>query len=81
MKTSVATPYSDKLMHPFKYTPVISRSYPLMVDVRYVKKGLVKLGVHCVTGKKVAVKIINREKLSESVLLKVRNYLTLPILP
>ncbi|GBM60776.1 hypothetical protein AVEN_233840-1 [Araneus ventricosus] len=32
--------------------------------------GLVKLGVHCVTGKKVAVKIINREKLSESVLLK-----------
>ncbi|GIX81921.1 hypothetical protein CDAR_558971 [Caerostris darwini] len=32
---------------------------------------LVKLGVHCVTGKKVAVKIINREKLSESVLLKV----------
>ncbi|XP_063372352.1 serine/threonine-protein kinase BRSK2 [Cydia amplana] len=33
--------------------------------------GLVKLGVHCVTGKKVAVKIINREKLSESVLMKV----------
>ncbi|RWS29451.1 serine/threonine-protein kinase BRSK2-like isoform X11 [Leptotrombidium deliense] len=34
-------------------------------------KSLVKLGVHCVTGKKVAVKIINREKLSESVLQKV----------
>jgi BR serine/threonine kinase len=34
--------------------------------------GLVKLGVHCVTGKKVAIKIINREKLSESVLQKVR---------
>ncbi|XP_037875227.1 serine/threonine-protein kinase BRSK2 [Bombyx mori] len=33
--------------------------------------GLVKLGVHCVTGKKVAIKIINREKLSESVLTKV----------
>ncbi|XP_075218884.1 BRSK family serine/threonine-protein kinase sugar-free frosting isoform X2 [Lycorma delicatula] len=33
--------------------------------------GLVKLGVHCVSGKKVAIKIINREKLSESVLLKV----------
>ncbi|XP_074593090.1 serine/threonine-protein kinase BRSK2-like [Brevipalpus obovatus] len=33
--------------------------------------GLVKLGVHCVTGKKVAVKIINRDKLSESVLQKV----------
>ncbi|KAF7259017.1 hypothetical protein EG68_04013 [Paragonimus skrjabini miyazakii] len=33
--------------------------------------GLVKMGVHCVTGKKVAVKIVNREKLSESVLQKV----------
>ncbi|XP_054280711.1 serine/threonine-protein kinase BRSK2 isoform X1 [Macrosteles quadrilineatus] len=33
--------------------------------------GLVKLGIHCVTGKKVAIKIINREKLSESVLMKV----------
>ncbi|XP_071062898.1 serine/threonine-protein kinase BRSK2 isoform X8 [Pseudochaenichthys georgianus] len=33
--------------------------------------GLVKLGVHCITGQKVAVKIVNREKLSESVLMKV----------
>ncbi|XP_070506602.1 serine/threonine-protein kinase BRSK2 isoform X2 [Chironomus tepperi] len=33
--------------------------------------GLVKLGVQCVSGKKVAIKIINREKLSESVLIKV----------
>ncbi|XP_074659825.1 serine/threonine-protein kinase BRSK2-like [Tubulanus polymorphus] len=33
--------------------------------------GLVKLGVHCLTGKKVAIKIVNREKLSESVLMKV----------
>ncbi|ESN95037.1 hypothetical protein HELRODRAFT_157732 [Helobdella robusta] len=33
--------------------------------------GLVKLGVHCITGQKVAIKIVNREKLSESVLLKV----------
>ncbi|XP_061819865.1 serine/threonine-protein kinase BRSK2-like isoform X5 [Nerophis lumbriciformis] len=33
--------------------------------------GLVKLGVHCVTYQKVAVKIVNREKLSESVLMKV----------
>ena len=30
-----------------------------------------KLGVHCVTGKRVAIKIVNREKLSESVLMKV----------
>ena len=37
--------------------------------------GLVKLGVHCVLGKKVAVKIVNREKLSESVLLKVSSVL------
>ncbi|XP_077590315.1 serine/threonine-protein kinase BRSK1-like isoform X4 [Stigmatopora nigra] len=33
--------------------------------------GLVKLGVHCMTGQKVAIKIVNREKLSESVLMKV----------
>lgn len=36
--------------------------------------GLVKLGIHCITGKKVAVKIVNREKLSESVLMKVSYY-------
>uniref|UniRef100_A0AAX7UFA8 Protein kinase domain-containing protein n=1 Tax=Astatotilapia calliptera TaxID=8154 RepID=A0AAX7UFA8_ASTCA len=30
-----------------------------------------KLGVHCITGQKVAIKIVNREKLSESVLMKV----------
>lgn len=33
--------------------------------------GLVKLGIHCTTGRTVAVKIINREKLSKSVLMKV----------
>ncbi|KAK6302129.1 serine/threonine-protein kinase BRSK1-like isoform X1 [Coregonus clupeaformis] len=33
--------------------------------------GLVKLGVHCITGQKVAIKIVNREKLSDSVLMKV----------
>lgn len=33
--------------------------------------GLVKLAIHCITGKKVAIKIINRNKLSESVLQKV----------
>ncbi|CAF3636797.1 unnamed protein product [Rotaria sp. Silwood1] len=33
--------------------------------------GLVKLGVHYITGEKVAIKIVNREALSESVLLKV----------
>uniref|UniRef100_A0A8C5GWP3 Serine/threonine-protein kinase BRSK2-like n=1 Tax=Gouania willdenowi TaxID=441366 RepID=A0A8C5GWP3_GOUWI len=32
---------------------------------------LVKLGIHCITGQKVAIKIVNREKLSESVLMKV----------
>nr|XP_015193653.1 PREDICTED: serine/threonine-protein kinase BRSK2 isoform X3 [Lepisosteus oculatus] len=36
-----------------------------------IKDGLVKLGVHCVTCQKVAIKIVNREKLSESVLMKV----------
>ena len=43
--------------------------YLLVLCRRYV--GLVKLGVHCTTGKTVAIKIINREKLSKSVLMKV----------
>ena len=33
--------------------------------------GDLPLDVHCILGKKVAVKIVNREKLSESVLIKV----------
>lgn len=33
--------------------------------------GLVKAGTHCITGRKVAVKIVNKEKLNESVLQKV----------
>lgn len=33
--------------------------------------GLVKLGIHCITGEKVAIKIINRSKLADSVLQKV----------
>uniref|UniRef100_A0A8C6W5S4 Serine/threonine-protein kinase BRSK2-like n=1 Tax=Nannospalax galili TaxID=1026970 RepID=A0A8C6W5S4_NANGA len=33
--------------------------------------GLVKLGIHCVICRKVAIKMVNREKLSESVLMKV----------
>jgi serine/threonine protein kinase len=37
--------------------------------------GLVKLGVHHKTGKKVAIKIVNREKLNESVLMKVSYHL------
>jgi hypothetical protein len=31
------------------------------------------LGVHYLTGEKVAIKIVNREALSESVLMKVNN--------
>ena len=38
---------------------------------KFCSPGLVKLGVHCITGQKVAIKIVNREKLSESVLMKV----------
>ena len=39
--------------------------------IKQFLKGLVKLGVHHKTGKKVAIKIVNREKLNESVLMKV----------
>ena len=33
--------------------------------------GVVRLGVHSVSGKKVAIKIVNRDKLPDSVLAKV----------
>ena len=57
-----------------KIIEFLHHSFPFSIFLRLEKKllGLVKLGVHCVTGKKVAIKIINREKLSESVLIKVR---------
>ena len=40
--------------------------------MRFRIAGLVKSGTHCITGRKVAIKIVNKEKLSESVLQKVR---------
>lgn len=49
----------------------MSHSDVILIIILFFISGLVKLGVHCVTGKKVAIKIINREKLSESVLMKV----------
>ena len=45
--------------------------YIIPLVLLFVSLGLVKLGVHCITGQKVAIKIVNREKLSESVLMKV----------
>ncbi|XP_057331598.1 serine/threonine-protein kinase BRSK2 isoform X3 [Microplitis mediator] len=65
---------------PGKENPVVSNTqethqyvgpYRLEKTLGKGQTGLVKLGVHCVLGKKVAIKIINREKLSESVLMKV----------
>ena len=51
--------------------PSLSPSLPPSLSLP--PSGLVKLGAHCVTRKTVAVKIINREKLSKSVLLKASN--------
>lgn len=45
--------------------------WPNEMCISFFYPGLVKLGVHCVTCQKVAIKIVNREKLSESVLMKV----------
>ena len=42
-----------------------------VIKCKLIFLGLVKLGVHCITGRRVAIKIVNREKLSESVLMKV----------
>ena len=50
-----------------------SLSLSLCLSLSVCLSGLVKLGVHCITGQKVAIKIVNREKLSESVLMKVQH--------
>lgn len=56
----------DQIVLIFRYIP---SSFD---DPSFVPAGVVRQAVHCVTGKKVAVKIVNREKLSDSVLQKAR---------
>ncbi|XP_063109380.1 serine/threonine-protein kinase BRSK1 isoform X1 [Cavia porcellus] len=62
------------LPHPHAHPPQHAQyvgPYRLEKTLGKGQTGLVKLGVHCITGQKVAIKIVNREKLSESVLMKV----------
>ncbi|KAM4016183.1 serine/threonine-protein kinase BRSK2-like isoform 4-T4 [Anomaloglossus baeobatrachus] len=59
-------PYQQQQQHAQYVGP-----YRLEKTLGKGQTGLVKLGVHCITGQKVAIKIVNREKLSESVLMKV----------
>uniref|UniRef100_A0A4W5L6U1 non-specific serine/threonine protein kinase n=1 Tax=Hucho hucho TaxID=62062 RepID=A0A4W5L6U1_9TELE len=54
---------------PLKYVRQVIKAEHMQYVV--VFRCLVKLGIHCVTCQKVAIKIVNREKLSESVLMKV----------
>ncbi|AWP01039.1 putative serine/threonine-protein kinase BRSK2-like, partial [Scophthalmus maximus] len=56
---------------PPRATKANAETHRLPYVVDEPPSGLVKLGIHCVTCQKVAVKIVNREKLSESVLMKV----------
>ncbi|XP_029441131.1 serine/threonine-protein kinase BRSK1 [Rhinatrema bivittatum] len=60
-------------VHPYQQTQHAQYVGPYRLEKTLGKgqTGLVKLGVHCITGQKVAIKIVNREKLSESVLMKV----------
>ncbi|KAK1888000.1 Serine/threonine-protein kinase BRSK2, partial [Dissostichus eleginoides] len=82
---SLATPDSAQHVHSeLRELPLVcshrqSIDSPLLVVNIEIKlcetvgertKRLVKLGIHCVTCQKVAIKIVNREKLSESVLMK-----------
>ena len=48
-----------------------SSSLSNLIYLSFLFPGLVKMGTHCVQGKKVAIKIINKDKLTESVLQKV----------
>uniref|UniRef100_A0A1I8JK89 non-specific serine/threonine protein kinase n=1 Tax=Macrostomum lignano TaxID=282301 RepID=A0A1I8JK89_9PLAT len=55
------TPKEEQYIGPYRLEKTLGKG----------QTGLVKLGVHCITNRKVAIKIVNREKLSESVLQKV----------
>uniref|UniRef100_A0A8C5FTY1 Si:dkey-16p21.7 n=1 Tax=Gadus morhua TaxID=8049 RepID=A0A8C5FTY1_GADMO len=62
---------AHRLHHPHPHSSQYVGPYRLEKTLGKGQTGLVKLGVHCITGQKVAIKIVNREKLSESVLMKV----------
>ena len=55
-----------------KLSPLLTSLFIISNFLSFTLLGLVKLGVHYLTGEKVAIKIVNREALSESVLMKVR---------
>lgn len=59
--TGVTTTNTHMYVGPFRLEKTLGKG----------QTGLVKLGVHHKSGKKVAIKIVNREKLNESVLMKV----------
>ena len=62
--THNARAYSQTRTHTRTHTHTHTRTHTAAT-------GLVKMGMHCVTRKAVAVKIVNREKLSSTVLMKV----------
>jgi serine/threonine protein kinase len=61
MVSSVSQPQQVQYCGPYRLEKTLGKG----------QTGLVKTGTHCITGKKVAIKIVNKEKLSESVLQKV----------
>lgn len=67
--TSAGTPTSKPTI-PYEAHQYVG-PYRLEKTLGKGQTGLVKLGTHCVLGKKVAIKIINKDKLTESVLQKV----------
>uniref|UniRef100_A0A7E4VFW7 non-specific serine/threonine protein kinase n=1 Tax=Panagrellus redivivus TaxID=6233 RepID=A0A7E4VFW7_PANRE len=59
--SSIANAHQVQYCGPYKLEKTLGKG----------QTGLVKTGTHCITGRKVAVKIVNKEKLNESVLQKV----------
>lgn len=63
----------DQYVGPYRLEKTLGKGQTGNVHylLRIFSTGLVKLGVHCISGRRVAVKIVNREKLSDNVLQKV----------
>ena len=77
---SAVPPRSSQYVGPYLLQKTLGkgqtgRSTDLKIIVHWLLfclfEGLVKMGVHYLSGEKVAIKIVNREALSESVLMKV----------
>lgn len=70
LKKFLSKLFAQLVLENIRFSEKFEQQAEKLISFYYVS-GLVKTGTHCITGRKVAVKIVNKEKLNESVLQKV----------